>query len=339
MDKFQNRTVMLHEFKLGHSAAQATRNINQAWGPGSAAERTVRRWFQKFASGNLDLEDEPGRGRKSSLDNDELREAVEANPETTTRVLAEDLGVSHTAVENHLAEIDKVKKLQKWMPHDLSEDQKAHRFDVCSNLLVRLKNEPFVDRIVTVDEKWLLYDNRKRGYVWVDKHAPPTAFPKPNLHPKKILLTVWRCCKGVIHYSLLQPGQTVTAESYCRDLELMHQKLQTFWPALSNRKGFILIQDNARPHTSQVTRQKLTQLNIEVLPHPPYSPDLSPTDYHFFRALDAFLRQQVFTNADQVENAFRRFVDSRDPVCFRDGIDLLPSRWQACVDANGAYFD
>ena len=120
-----------------------------------------------------------------------------------------------------------------------------------------------------------MYDNRKRGYVWVDKHAPPTTFSKPNLHPQKVLLSVWWCCNGVIHYNFLQPGQTITAESYCRDLDLMHQKLQTFWPAVVNRKGPILLQDNARPHTSKTTRQKLTQLNIEVLPHPAYSPDLS----------------------------------------------------------------
>ena len=339
MEKNEIRVILRYEFQLGHSAAEAKRNMDIVYGTESPSKSTVCRWFQKFGSGDLALEDEPGRGRKSSLDNDELRAAVERHPDSCTRAMAEDVGVSHTTVAKHLAEIGKTKKMQKWVPHDLTDDQKRNRFHTSSNLLVRFNNEPFLDRIITCDEKWIMYDNRKRGYVWVDKHAPPTTFPKPNLHPQKVLLSVWWCCNGVIHYNFLQPGQTITAESYCRDLDLMHQKLQTFWPAVVNRKGPILLQDNARPHTSKTTRQKLTQLNIEVLPHPAYSPDLSPTDYHLFRALDAFLRQKVFTNTDEAQNAFRQFVDSRDKDFWCNGISSLPQRWRHCIDANGAYFD
>ncbi|KOC66148.1 Histone-lysine N-methyltransferase SETMAR, partial [Habropoda laboriosa] len=49
--------------------------------------------------------------------------------------------------------------------------------------------------------------------------------------------------------------------------------------------------DNARPHVASTTVQKLHQLGIEVLPHPPYSPDISPTDFHFFLSFDSFLTQ------------------------------------------------
>ena len=191
MKKRDIRVIMLHEFKCGHNSAEATRNINAAWGPDTASERTVGRWFCKFAGGDVSLEDEPGRGRKSSLDNKELEIAVQTNPETTTRALATEFGVHHVTVGRHLAEMGKTKKMQRWVPHDLTEAQKEARFNTCSNLLVRHKNEPFLDRLITVDEKWILYDNRKRGYVWVDKDAPPTFFPKPNLHQKKVMVTVW----------------------------------------------------------------------------------------------------------------------------------------------------
>ena len=56
-------------------------------------------------------------------------------------------------------------------------------------------------------------------------------------------------------------------------------------PELETRKDVIFHQDNARPHTSLVTRKKLLELGWEVMPLPPYSPDLAPSDYHLFRSL------------------------------------------------------
>ena len=49
---------------------------------------------------------------------------------------------------------------------------------------------------------------------------------------------------------------------------------------LETRKDVIFHQDNARPHTSLVTGKKLLELGWEVMPNPPYSLDLAPSDYH-----------------------------------------------------------
>jgi histone-lysine N-methyltransferase SETMAR len=48
--------------------------------------------------------------------------------------------------------------------------------------------------------------------------------------------------------------------------------------------------DNARSHTSLRTREHITKMGWMVLPHPPYSPDLAPLDFHFFGSLKDALR-------------------------------------------------
>ncbi|GFW73396.1 histone-lysine N-methyltransferase SETMAR [Trichonephila clavipes] len=53
--------------------------------------------------------------------------------------------------------------------------------------------------------------------------------------------------------------------------------------------GVLFHQDNARPKTSIVTRQNLWELGWEDLMHPPYSPELTPSDYHLFLVLQNFL--------------------------------------------------
>uniref|UniRef100_A0A0N5BEE2 Histone-lysine N-methyltransferase SETMAR n=1 Tax=Strongyloides papillosus TaxID=174720 RepID=A0A0N5BEE2_STREA len=68
----------------------------------------------------------------------------------------------------------------------------------------------------------------------------------------------------------------------------MHQKLSQKVSALVNRKEPILLNNNAKPHILKRTVQKPRELGYETLPHPAYSPDISSTDYHFFKHLNTF---------------------------------------------------
>ena len=61
---------------------------------------------------------------------------------------------------------------------------------------------------------------------------------------------------------------------------------------MSSTLVLILLNDNARPHVAKVTLQKLIDLGYKTWPHPLYSPDLSPSDNHFPKHQDTFLRQK-----------------------------------------------
>lgn len=339
LEKKQLRAIFLFQFKLGLKAAEAARNINKAFGQSTTNKRLVQRWFSRFRGGNESLEDEEHGSRPTELDEDELKKLIEIDPRKSTREVAEELKAHQSTVVRHLKIIGKVKKLSKWVPHELTESQKIHRFDVASALILRNNNDPFLDRIVTCDEKWILYDNRKRSSQWLDHDEAPKHFPKPKIYQKKVMVTVWWSKAGLIHHNFLNPGETITSDTYCQQIDEMHENLRRLFPALVNRKGPILLHDNARPHVSMMTRQKLHTLRYETLDHPPYSPDLSPTDYHFFKHLDHFLREKLFKSRDDIENAFNDFVQSRTSEFYVSGINKLPYCWQRCVDSNGCYFD
>ena len=107
----------------------------------------------------------------------------------------------------------------------------------------------------------------------------PKHFPKPNLHQEKVMVTVWWSAAGLIHNSFLNPDETITFEKYAQQINEMRWKLQCLQLALVNRMGPIL-HDNVQPHRAQPSLPKLNELGYEVFSQPPYSPDLSPTDYH-----------------------------------------------------------
>ena len=48
---------------------------------------------------------------------------------------------------------------------------------------------------------------------------------KAKLHQKRIMVTVWWSAAHLIHYSFLNPSETMTAEKYAQQIAEMHQKL------------------------------------------------------------------------------------------------------------------
>ena len=123
------------------------------------------------------------------------------------------------------------------------------------------------------------------------------------------MITVWSAA-GLIHYSFLNTGETKMSEKDAQQINEMHQKLQHLQLALVNIKGPILLQDDAWLHVAQPMLQKLNELGYEILPYPPYSPGLSPDDYHFFKHLDKFLQGKCFLNQQAAENTFQEFIKS-----------------------------
>ena len=102
-----------------------------------------------------------------------------------------------------------IEKLDAWIPHQLSEDNKIMRLTIASSLITRNRNDPFIDRIVTCDETLVDYDNSTPSGQWVVRCKSGGTIPKKNLTSKKVLMTVWWAARGIIHIEYLPRGQTI----------------------------------------------------------------------------------------------------------------------------------
>ncbi|CAD5210864.1 unnamed protein product [Bursaphelenchus okinawaensis] len=304
--------------------------INENEGKNVVSYSTVTRWFAKFRVDDEKLEDKPRAGRPSKLDKDALRRKIEDDPHITIRELEELLNCGKSTIDDHLKAMGMVKKLDKWVPHNLTDLQKAKRRCASEKLLQRCKNEEFLDRIVTIDEKWTSFNNTRRSTSWCKRGEAPKPVPKPELHEKKLMVTVWWCSSGVIQYDFMKPGQSITADTYCAQIDKLRHNL----PTMVRRRGPIILQDNARPHAAKKTVAKFRELGYEVLERPPYSPDLAPTDFHLFKHLSSFLNGRIFKTPDDAKNAFKNFINSRNPEFYNRGIKKLVNRWQDCIDSD-----
>ena len=104
-----------------------------------------------------------------------------------------------------------VSKLNVWVPHELAERNRLERSTACMSLLARNKHEPFLKRLVTGDEKWILYETPERTRSWSQRNQLPQRCAKPGLHPRKALLCVWWDYKGILYFELLSSGDTINS--------------------------------------------------------------------------------------------------------------------------------
>ena len=95
------------------------------------------------------------------VDNNQLRAIIEADLLIITQEVAQELNSDHSTLIWHLKEIERVKKLGKWVPHELIENQNIHHFEVSSSLSLPNNKVPFLDWIVMCNEKWILCDNQQ----------------------------------------------------------------------------------------------------------------------------------------------------------------------------------
>ncbi|XP_047139814.1 histone-lysine N-methyltransferase SETMAR-like [Hydra vulgaris] len=107
------RACLLYEFKLGTKAAEACRKICAAFGEGTIAERMCQKWFKKFSSGNENLEDELRSERPSTVNNEEIKLAIEQDSSKTCQDLTLRFNVSDETICSHLKQLGKLWNLRK----------------------------------------------------------------------------------------------------------------------------------------------------------------------------------------------------------------------------------
>ena len=100
-----------------------------------------------------------------------------------------------------------------------------------------------------------------------------------------------------------------------------------------------MIHDNARPHTAAATQNLITTFGWEQFDHPPYSPDLAPSDFHLFLHLKSFLAGRRFHDNNEVKEAVTTCFASQATSFYDEGIQKLLQRYDKCLKNGGNYVE
>ena len=154
----------------------------------------------------------------------------------------------------------------------------------------------------------------------------------PSVH--KVMLTAFWDSRGPLLLYFMPRGATINAERYCSTLSLLRAAIRKKRRGILDADSVIILRDNARPLANKIVN-KLRKLHWEFIEHPPYFPDLAPSDFHLFSLLKKFLAGQRFTGDNEVKAAVRHWFRSQTADFNRSGIAKLVLRWDNVSTGTG----
>ncbi|UYV63741.1 hypothetical protein LAZ67_2005472 [Cordylochernes scorpioides] len=235
---------------------------------------------------------------------------------------------------------------------------------IANEMLDSVRDEPnLLQRVINGDEAWVYgYDveTKAQSSQWKLPHEPRPKKARQVRSNVKVLLTVFFDCRGVVHHEFLPQGRTVNKEYYLQDRRSIfeflkpgetvntsryEQQMHSLREAVNEKRPewrekhnkLILQHDNAPAQNATVVKNTIKDLSWELLPHPLYSPDLAPSDYHLFTSLGHARKKQEFSNSDILRKWLVDWFDSKGIEFFRQGIRKLPERWSECIANQGNY--
>lgn len=342
------RSVIRFLTLRNESAASIYRQLVETYGCEVMSRQNVTKWVRLFKDGRIDTHDEERCGRPSVI-SDELLQQVEEKVRDDRRVTLDTLSKSFPLISRSLLGEIITEKLgyrklcARWVPKMLTPEHRQNRVLAAREFLERYESEgeTFLDSIVTGDETWVCHytpESKKQSQQWRHTHSPSTKKFKVQFSERKIMASVFWDRKGLLLVDFMPKGTTINAAAYCETLKKLKKKIKDKRRGMLTR-GVSLLHDNARPHTARLTQDLLVSFGWDIVTHPPYSPDLAPSDYHLFNKLKEFLGGQRFSNDEEVQDAVENWLREVERKVYDEGIQKLVPRLQKCIELNGDYVE
>jgi len=232
-------------------------------------------------------------------------------------IIGEQQGISREwVVESIIHEdLDMQKFSVKWVPKCLNVDKKCQRCESSEQLLEFFWHNPndFLSRLVTMDETCLYHyesETKQQSMEWWHNGSPHPKKLQVQKSAGKVLASIFWDQDGILLIYYLPKGQTINEEYYSSLLvqfkDILKEKRRG-----KDTKGVLFLHDNAPAHQAHATQKKLAYLGFQCLDHPPYSPDLAPSDYRLFPGLEKQLKGCHFSSYVEVIVAAETWLEGQ----------------------------
>lgn len=323
-------------------------DIQETLGDNALPYSTVAYWVSEFKRGRSTCEDDLRSGRPSTSITEENIKKVEKlvleDRRITIKHLAEVLKISFGSIQSILTDSLGFRKVSaRWVPRMLTEENKKRRLEISKRNLEILQSDPdeFCRRVVTMDETWVHHfdpETKRQSMSWKRPSSPPMKKFRVAPTAGKVMASVFWDSEGILFIDYMPKGQTITGSYYANLFPKVRENIK------EKRRGklslgVLFLHDNAPAHRSEVALTAIRSAGFDLLDHPPYSPDLAPSDFHLFPKLKEHIRGTKYSDDDAVMAAVDDFFESQENDFFLEGIRKLEKRYTKCIELEGDYVE
>ena len=145
--------------------------------------------------------------------------------------------------------------------------------------------------------------------------------------------------KGIVQKEFVPPGQTVNAAFYIEVLKCLQENVRRKRPDQWRNNTWLLHCDSAPANAALLTRGFLTDNNMTVVPIPPYSPDLAPSDFFLFPKLKMKLKGRRFQLLEEIQAELQAVLNTLQENDFQECFKNWKHHWDRCQASEGDYFE
>lgn len=348
LTKIEHRAVIKFLTKQGKSQKTIHEEMRAVYQESAPSLSTVQKWSSEFKRGRESIEDDPRSGGPITASTDENVKKVEKiileDARMKVKMIAEMTNLSIGTIHSILHDSLNLSKVSaRWVPRMLTAPQKKVRVECCKEFLELSGENPssVFEKIVTGDETWVHYydpESKQESMQWHEKGTDPPKKFKVTPSAGKVMATVFWDSKGILLIEYKKKGETINATSYASTLHNLREAIK------AKRRGkltagVLLLHDNAPVHTARVSKAAVRDCGFEEINHPPYSPDLAPSDYYLFPNLKKDLRGKRFHDDEELKAAINEHFSGKGENYFLEGIEKIISRCNKCIEVMGDYFE
>jgi histone-lysine N-methyltransferase SETMAR len=346
MEKQQYRSYIITRASLEETPTQIHNDLVAVYGPQAPSYATVLRWSYRSEEKKMDIEDMPRSGRPSSQITTEniewVRSIIEADPHSTYDDIEAETLLSRGTIERIIQERLHLKKVtSRWVPHFLTYSQKQERVRICKANLEKFHSGSWrLSDIITGDETWIYFrqiGRKASNACWINKDQKPNIIVRQSKYSPKRLYSIFFKANGWVFVHALDRGQKLDRSYYIDNcLKPVVKEIRKQRPK-TGTKNIKLLHDNARPHDNKEVLDYLKEQGLQLMPHPPYSPDLAPCDFW----LNDYIKRHLPDQTDE-ESLFKSVTETLNSIPekeYKKTFDKLLERMQMCIDNHGDYFE
>ena len=228
-----------------------------------------------------------------------------------------------------------------WIPHALTEQQKKLRVTSAKSIRHHLANLSNKSRLYAVqDETWIPFSVTRRtsqNKAWVALGEQKPTVVKEKLTNQKTMLVLMFTANKKFSIYTTGKGETFDSSSFVNFLSATGTKWRNLRSDPTRLEELTVQFDNARPHTSMITKSFLERRKVTQVWQAPYSPDLNLCDRWLFEKLKTGLVDMEFKDHQEVEEAVLQVLKEIPQSEFDKQLEKLFVHCQRIIDEGGDY--